>query len=34
MVDTFGSQALQERVESGNGEGDPARAGPRCVRLK
>ena len=33
MFDTFGSQALQKRVESGNGEGDPARARPRCVRL-
>ena len=33
MFDTFGSQALQERVESGNGEGDPARARPRRVRL-
>ena len=26
MFDTFGSQALQKRVESGNGEGDPARS--------
>src|SRR5215469_1621305 len=33
MFDAFGSQALQERIESGNGEGDPARARPRCVRL-
>src|SRR6516164_8001916 len=33
MFDTFGSQALQKRVESGNGEGDPARARPRGVRL-
>src|SRR5215467_1046340 len=33
MFDTFGGQALQKRVESGNGEGDPARARPRCVRL-
>jgi hypothetical protein len=33
MCDTFGSQVLQERAESGNGEGDPARARPRCVRL-
>jgi len=33
MFDTFGSQALQKRVESGNDEGDPARARPRCVRL-
>ena len=33
MFDAFGSQALQKRVESGNGEGDPARARPRYVRL-
>src|SRR5215469_1866812 len=33
MFDTFGGQALQKRVESGNGEGDPARARPRRVRL-
>jgi hypothetical protein len=33
MFDTVGSQALQKRVESGNGEGDPARARPRCVWL-
>lgn len=33
MFDTFGSQALQKSVESGNGEGDPARARPGRVRL-
>lgn len=33
MFDTFGSQAFHEHVESGNGEGDPARARPGCVRL-
>jgi hypothetical protein len=33
MFDTFGSQTLQKRVESGNDEGDPARARPGRVRL-
>jgi len=33
MFDTFASQALQKRVESGDAEGDPARARPCCVRL-
>lgn len=31
--DALGSQALQERVETGDGEGDPASARPDSVRL-
>jgi hypothetical protein len=33
VLDALGSQALQERVETGDGEGDPACARPRSVGL-
>jgi hypothetical protein len=33
VLDAVGSKALEERVEPGDGEGDPARARPRRVRL-
>jgi hypothetical protein len=33
VLDALGSQALRERVEAGDGEGDPACARPRSVGL-
>jgi hypothetical protein len=33
VADAPGSEALEERVEPNDGEGDPARARPRRVRL-
>jgi hypothetical protein len=33
VLDALGSQALQELVETGDGEGDPACARPRNVGL-
>ena len=33
VLDALRRQALEQRVEPGDGEGDAARAGPRCVRL-
>jgi hypothetical protein len=33
VFDALGSEALEERVEASDGEGDPARARPRRVRL-
>jgi hypothetical protein len=33
VLDALGSEALKERVEPSDGEGDPARACPRRVRL-
>jgi hypothetical protein len=33
VLDALGSEALKERVEPSDGEGDPARARPRRVRL-
>ena len=33
VLDALGSEALEERVEPGDGEGDPARARLRRVRL-
>jgi hypothetical protein len=33
VLDALGSEALEERCEPSGGEGDPARAGPRRVRL-
>jgi hypothetical protein len=33
VLDALRSEALEERVEPNDGEGDPARARPRRVRL-
>jgi hypothetical protein len=33
VLDALGSEALEKRIEPSDGEGDPARARPRRVRL-
>ena len=33
VLDALGSEALEDRVEPSDGEGDPARASPRRVGL-
>ena len=33
VLDALGSEALEQRFEPSDGEGDPARARPRRVRL-